>query len=654
MSAVISSSSKRLSVAIPAATLDNGSPKLLAIWIKWDGGQAHNSINCAMEMLGDGDRILQVSSNATPQIRARGSVSGVSPGSTGPSGSYSDDVWILGSAYMSAKSPSPVLRGYRNTDTAGSAGLASDEGAVTEYHTINIGSGSPFGSSAWLKGKVAEVSVWNVANPTEADTIVAELVTKKASAVTSASPAFYDALFDMSSPSPEWTVTNVGSVAFDDEDHPSLAGPEEPAVLTNPEGAATGPSTAVWSVDTDIGSGTIYALASLTGTENKAGVVAAGNAVLVSEPGTQSDWWTGLDDDTTYYPMFVHVTTGGESNLAIGDPFDTNAIDMVPPELTEGTAIIRSNALIVAGMSTDKPNGTIYVAATESDESPDAAQVRAGTDEDDQPASAFGSIGVASTGAKTLNLTGLGSLTDYYLHRVHQSASGVDSDVLTTGPHTTFPDGALGQHIMDTPGSFMHQCIDEGDEDTWFWWVEEDGPEEGEWIDGPHPDGTFIFEGPISETLTFGLWAGIEGVPTKVGTFTVSLYDVVLAPVLSSPAASATGETSAVATITTSQAGGVAYCLVLPVDVPPPSDPGEVVSAGIPQSVTTAGNLEFEVEGLGPGQSYRAYFAHRIGGLDSNLAQSSVFTTPQAPGPTAPLLKIWMGSSWHVVGGPTP
>lgn len=111
--------------------------------------------------------------------------------------------------------------------------------------------------------------------------------------------------------------------------------------------------------------------------------------------------------------------------------------DSTPPTLTSATGTATSGTAATVGATTDEANGTLYAVVTTSSTQPSVSQIKAGDDHTGADAVWAGSVSVSSTGAKTLNATGLTASTTYYAHLVHTDSSANDSNRVTSSSFVT-------------------------------------------------------------------------------------------------------------------------------------------------------------------------------------------------------------------------
>lgn len=111
--------------------------------------------------------------------------------------------------------------------------------------------------------------------------------------------------------------------------------------------------------------------------------------------------------------------------------------DVTAPILSSPTASVTGSSTATVGATTDEGNGTLYAVVTVSGVAPTGVQVEAGQDNGGSAATWAGNVAVSSTGAKTLNATGLAASTAYYVHLMHRDAAGNRSNVVSSTPFTT-------------------------------------------------------------------------------------------------------------------------------------------------------------------------------------------------------------------------
>ncbi len=106
--------------------------------------------------------------------------------------------------------------------------------------------------------------------------------------------------------------------------------------------------------------------------------------------------------------------------------------DTTAPILSSPVGTTTGSTTATVGATTDEGNGTLYGFVSTSATPPSDADLKAGTG-----AVWSGSAAVGSTGAKTLNVTGLTASTGYYGHLLHADAAANDSNTVTSALFTT-------------------------------------------------------------------------------------------------------------------------------------------------------------------------------------------------------------------------
>lgn len=167
---------------------------------------------------------------------------------------------------------------------------------------------------------------------------------------------------------------------------------------------------------------------------------------------TNGLWDTGEVWCITYSDTTDPISAAGkagfwqyqEANTETIDNFhaDQASGDTTAPNLTSPVGTATSQTTATVGATTDEGNGTMYAVVTTSVTQPSIAQIKAGQDHTGAAAPWGGSVAVSSTGAKTLNATGLTLSTNYYAHLLHTDAAANDSNRVSSAQFTT-PDAAV-------------------------------------------------------------------------------------------------------------------------------------------------------------------------------------------------------------------
>ena len=105
--------------------------------------------------------------------------------------------------------------------------------------------------------------------------------------------------------------------------------------------------------------------------------------------------------------------------------------DTTAPVLTAPTGVATSSTAATVGATTDTAEGTMYGIASSSATVPTKTQIRSGQDHTGSAAAGAGNVAVSSTGAKTVNITGLTPGSSYYPHVVHVDVAGNESNIVS-------------------------------------------------------------------------------------------------------------------------------------------------------------------------------------------------------------------------------
>lgn len=111
--------------------------------------------------------------------------------------------------------------------------------------------------------------------------------------------------------------------------------------------------------------------------------------------------------------------------------------DKIAPVLTSPQDVALSPTSGRGTVTTDEGNGVLYAVVTTSATKPSAAQIAAGQDHTGSAGAWDGSQGIASTGAKIFNATGLTQSTAYYFHFAQRDRAGNWSSVVSGNGFTT-------------------------------------------------------------------------------------------------------------------------------------------------------------------------------------------------------------------------
>lgn len=156
---------------------------------------------------------------------------------------------------------------------------------------------------------------------------------------------------------------------------------------------------------------------------------------------TTGSVWIGTDDTGTYPTVTSPISPGAngilQGQLPIYVDGTVSGGDTTAPVLSAPTGTSTGTSTATVGATTDEGNGTLYAVVTTSATQPSVAQIKAGQNHTGAAAAWSGSLAISSTGAKTLNATGLSQGTTYYAHLVHNDAANNDSNRVASASFTT-------------------------------------------------------------------------------------------------------------------------------------------------------------------------------------------------------------------------
>lgn len=174
-----------------------------------------------------------------------------------------------------------------------------------------------------------------------------------------------------------------------------------------------------------------FAIWSSALTQTDYDALAAGATPSTISPGTLIDYWDLTNQASTQTGINGRVLTASNTTQASTHP-PVTAPDTTAPILTSPAGTTTGATTATVGATTNEGNGTLYAFVSTSSTPPAAATLKAGTG-----AAWAGSVAVSSTGAKTLNATGLTASTGYYAHLVHTDAAGNNSTIVSSAQFTT-------------------------------------------------------------------------------------------------------------------------------------------------------------------------------------------------------------------------
>ena len=243
---------------------------------------------------------------------------------------------------------------------------------------------------------------------------------------------------------------------------------QEPT-LSNPTVTAVDSTTSDGAVTTDEANGTLYAIVSTSATPPSVAQIQAGNdstgsaasfavgsgaGQAVSATGVQSVSATGLTPSTSYFWHYQHKdAANNDSTVSTTAQFTTTSADVTPPTLTSPTGVQTGATTATIGATTNEGNGTLYGVVTVSGTAPTQAQVKLGQDSNGVAATFAGSLAISSTGAKTINATGLTASTSYFAHLMHEDAATNQSTVVSSVQFTTTAADTIAPNLTSPTGT---------------------------------------------------------------------------------------------------------------------------------------------------------------------------------------------------------
>lgn len=326
MSALFTASTQNLRATLAAVPAYNSDYVLLTAWVKWDSGSTPAQ-STAFELRagsspasGDSRMALVFASGMAAEWYG-----GWSGSASQSLGSATADTWRLIAMLLEPNAAGlQHARGYNNSSTPSSR-VDTASAATTDLSMVTVGNRafSPNSGTVWM-GRVAECAIWTPADVTEASAIVAECLTTKPDAVTTATPIWYAPLEADASVVIGSALTNNGTVTFSDADHPSLSGGTPSATITlTPDPASVqvgGTRTFTATRSAPAGAGGV--------TYN----VSSDNPAVATVPTPQA--LTEADSDLTFDATGVSV---GTANITITNAADSSETDTVALTVTAVT-----------------------------------------------------------------------------------------------------------------------------------------------------------------------------------------------------------------------------------------------------------------------------------------------------------------------------
>ena len=132
-------------------------------------------------------------------------------------------------------------------------------------------------------------------------------------------------------------------------------------------------------------------------------------------------------EQATFYP--VEITANNGVDPAIVRTINVRIVNIASPQLTNQSGAAISNTQANIRVTTDTPNGTLYMVVGTSAQKPTAAQVKAGQVATGAAATFAGSLPISSVGEKVMTATGLTPATSYFAYFMHEGLPSEQSDV---------------------------------------------------------------------------------------------------------------------------------------------------------------------------------------------------------------------------------
>ena len=258
--------------------------------------------------------------------------------------------------------------------------------------------------------------------------------------------------------------------------------------------------------------------------------------------GTQTLTFPLTTNTSTVYPPTV-VQSGSTQNLTFPLTANTSTIYAPTvrqiPVLSSISATARTNALIRAQATTNVATGTLYAVWTTTSTQPSAAQIMAGQNHTGAAASAAANVAVSSTGAKTLDGTGLTQLQLYYQWVFHSVGGGLGSNI-GASTATTFRDGDTAANVLantgpvgGNPAGTLYALAGTLVSTDWVAYRTISGPTPSGGTLTEYVDGRFTYVGGAAAVWV--IQPEVNGVDDGGGTITVNLYDQTLTQTLAFP-----------------------------------------------------------------------------------------------------------------------
>lgn len=320
--------------------------------------------------------------------------------------------------------------------------------------------------------------------------------------------------------------------------------------------------------------------------------------------------------------LVITDSTGGEDFFY--------AVDTTAPVLSSPTGTKIDSTTASGSVTTNEGAGTLYrLASTNATET--AATIKA----------ANLTTAVTATGAISVSFTGLSPNTTYYAHYVQDDAASPANTSIVANS-TSFTTDALPAAVLSSPigtatsstsaSATVSTTIGSG---TLYYMFSTNATETATTIKAAFSkavsaSGTqnVSVTGLTPSTAYYSHFVQVanaqdSNVVNGTGFSTPSNS----APVLSSPSGSATGITTATATVSTNTASGTLYTYA---SVNVTETAATVKASGVQTTVTASGTQTVNLNNLTASTTYYLHFVHSAAGLDSGVSNSASFTTNAA------------------------
>ena len=322
----------------------------------------------------------------------------------------------------------------------------------------------------------------------------------------------------------------------------------------------------------------------------------------------------GISGPDGAYTLY-HVQNNGTT---VNEAYSLSTPDTTAPVLSSPTATKTGSSTATGQVTTDEANGTLFFLATAN-----ATETEATIEGSGQ------SQAVTATGVQSVSLSGLTPGASVYLHYFHKDAAGNGSNVVhstqitldaatesaTVDVSLVPPTGYLSVTLAGTitpNGQFATQPV-VGDQILYPDSIAVDAQ-----LNISAADGSYV----LHHVQADGTWVRTA--------YTASSTDST-APVISSPEATVSSDTSLAVAVTTNEGNGTLFAVAT-------ANSSEtstfIINNGVSQGVSAIGQQSFSINGLQPGTPYYVHFVHRdaAGNVSNVVSSAQVVTTGAAPG----------------------